>query len=128
MGRITEVNCDCSLHTTSSVAAIVLLRSRLPPRFPAELTALWIGLPDDRKWRKDVVEALLRAKLLHAPELDAHMSKFLQLNRSSAQPVEFAVHLVGCQPFTIWFGKSVKFCCFQWEERLPKVFRNPLPT
>ena len=60
----------------------------------ADLTAAWIGLPDDRKWRKDVVEAALRARALYAPELDAHLSKVLHLHRSSAQPVEFAVHLV----------------------------------
>lgn len=60
----------------------------------ADLTATWIGLPDDRKWRKDVAEAALRARALNAPELDAHLSKVLHLNRATAQPVEFAVHLV----------------------------------
>ena len=95
MARVLIWLIACSLHTAACVAAIVLIQSRrLSPRFPADLTALWVGLADDRKWRKDAAEALLRARLLHAPELDAHLSKVLQTQRSTAQPVEFAVHLV----------------------------------
>ncbi len=41
-----------------------------------------------------MAEALLRARLLNGPELDAHLSKVLQLGRSSTQTLEFAVHLV----------------------------------
>ena len=78
----------------ASVAALSLLKARLPGRFPTELTGLWTGLAEDRKWRRDVAEALLRARLLNGPEMDAHLSKVLQLSRSSTQTVEFAVHLV----------------------------------
>ena len=84
----------CSLHVQASVAALSLLKARLPGRFPTELTGLWTGLAEDRKWRRDIAEALLRAKLLNGPEMDAHLSKVLQLSRSSTQTVEFAVHLV----------------------------------
>ena len=78
----------------ASAAALLLLRERLPGRFPTDLTGLWTGLAEDRKWRKDVAEALLRARLLSGPEMDAHLNKVLQLNRSSTQAVEFAVHVV----------------------------------
>ena len=84
----------CSLHVQASVAALSLLKSRLPGRFPTDLTALWTSLAEDRKWRKDVAEALLRVRLLNGPEMDAHLNKILQLSRSSTQAVEFAVHLV----------------------------------
>lgn len=87
----------CSLHVQASVAALSLLKARLPGRFPTELTGLWTGLAEDRKWRRDVAEALLRARLLNGPEMDAHLSKVLQLSRSSTQTVEFAVHLVSSQ-------------------------------
>ena len=84
----------CSLHVQASAAALSLLKGRLPGRFPTDLTGLWTGLAEDRKWRKDVAEALLRARLLNGPDMDAHLSKVLQLSRSSTQAVEFAVHLV----------------------------------
>lgn len=81
----------------ASVAALSLLKARLPGRFPTELTGLWTGLTDDRKWRRDVAEALLRARLLNGPEMDAHLAKILQMSRSSSQTVEFAVHMVSTQ-------------------------------
>lgn len=84
----------CSLHVQASVAALSLLKGRLPARFSTDLTGLWTGLAEDRKWRKDIAEALLRAKLINGPEMDADLNKTLQLNRSSTQAVEFAVHLV----------------------------------
>lgn len=87
----------CSLHVQASVAALSLLKARLPGRFPTELTGLWTGLTDDRKWRRDVAEALLRARLLNGPEMDAHLAKILQMSRSSSQTVEFAVHMVSTQ-------------------------------
>ena len=68
--------------------------SRLPVRFSTDLTTLWAGLAEDRKWRKDIAEALLRAKLLNGPEIDTHLCKVLQISRSPTQPVEFAVHIV----------------------------------
>jgi hypothetical protein len=52
------------------------------------------GLADDRKWRKDIAESMLRAKLLNGPEVDTHLCKVLQISRSPTQPVEFAVHIV----------------------------------
>ena len=106
----------CSLHVQASVAALSLLKARLPGRFPTELTGLWTGLAEDRKWRRDVAEALLRARLLNGPEMDAHLSKVLQLSRSSTQTVEFAVHLVSSQP-----------SCFTCSEGGGTVLRNFLP-
>lgn len=84
----------CSLHLNASVAALALLMSRLPPRFSTDLTSLWAGLADDRKWRKDIAESMLRVKLLNGPEVDTHLCKVLQISRSATQPVEFAVHIV----------------------------------
>lgn len=77
----------------ASVAALTLLKGRLPGRFPTDLTALWTSLAEDRKWRKDVAEGLLQARLLNGPEMDAHLNKILQLSRPPTQAVEFAVHL-----------------------------------
>lgn len=39
------------------------------------MTAAWMGLEDERKYNKDVVESLLRARLLALAELDNHLSK-----------------------------------------------------
>ncbi len=85
---------DCSTHLHVSVAALALLMSRLPARFSTDLTTLWAGLSEDRKWRKDIAEAMLRSKLLNGPEVDTHLCKVLQISRSPTQPVEFAVHIV----------------------------------
>jgi hypothetical protein len=93
---------SCSLHLIASVAALALLMSRLPPRFSTDLTSLWAGLADDRKWRKDIAESMLRAKLLNGPEVDTHLCKVLQISRSATQPVEFAVHIVRSNSPPIW--------------------------
>jgi len=84
----------CSMHLHTSVASLALLMGRLPARFSTDLTSLWAGLADDRKWRKDIAESMLRAKLLNGPEVDTHLCKVLQISRSPTQPVEFAVHIV----------------------------------
>ena len=39
------------------------------------MTAWWAALTDERKWRRDCGEALLRARLFHLHDLDAHLAK-----------------------------------------------------
>lgn len=39
------------------------------------MTAAWMGVEDERKYNKEAVEALLRARLLALAELDNHLSK-----------------------------------------------------
>ncbi len=63
------------LHTGASAAALGALRDGPLRRLGADCTAWWAGLPDERKWRREAGEALLRARLLHPPELDAHLSQ-----------------------------------------------------
>ena len=63
------------LHTGASVAALTILRDSALKRLPAELTALWVAMIDERKWRRDAGEALVRARLFQAPDLDAHLAK-----------------------------------------------------
>ena len=66
------------LHTGASAAALAALRdSGVLRRLGVDATAWWAGLPDERKWRRDAGEALLRARLLHPPDLDAHLSQVL---------------------------------------------------
>ena len=55
-------------------------------------------MTEDRRWRKDIPEALLKARLLNGPEMDAHLHKALQISRSSTPLIEFIVHLVS--PFS----------------------------
>ena len=52
-----------------------MLRDSACKRLPLEATAMWTALPDERKWRRDAGEALLRARLLSLPDLDAHLAK-----------------------------------------------------
>lgn len=67
--------CICRLHTGASAAALVILRDSAVKRLPQELTSWWAGLLDERKWRKDAGETLVRNRLFHAPDLDAHLTK-----------------------------------------------------
>ena len=53
-----------------------MLREGGCKRLPLEVTGWWAGLPDERlKWRREVGEALARARLLSLPDLDAHLAK-----------------------------------------------------
>jgi hypothetical protein len=63
------------LHTGASVAALTILRDAALKRLPAELTGWWIAIVDERKWRRDTGEALVRARLFQLPDLDAHLAK-----------------------------------------------------
>lgn len=65
----------CRLHTGASVAALEILRDSGMKRLPVELTGWWVGIQDERKWRRDAGEALVRARMLQAPDLDAHLAK-----------------------------------------------------
>jgi hypothetical protein len=44
------------------------------------MTAAWMGMEDERKYSKDAVEALLRARLLALSELDNHLPKVRTLS------------------------------------------------
>jgi hypothetical protein len=71
-----------------------MLRDSACKRMPLELTAMWAGLADERKWRRDAGEALVRARLLSPPDLDAHLAKVLGTGRPGGGALDFAVHLV----------------------------------
>lgn len=59
-----------------------MLREGGCKRLPLEVTGWWAGLPDERlKWRREVGEALARARLLSLPDLDAHLAKVRRLIR-----------------------------------------------
>jgi hypothetical protein len=73
--RRTTPRAPRRLHTGASAAALGALRDGPLRRLGADCTAWWAGLPDERKWRREAGEALLRARLLHPPELDAHLSQ-----------------------------------------------------
>ncbi|KAK9824056.1 hypothetical protein WJX72_007392 [[Myrmecia] bisecta] len=81
------------LHISSHMAALVLLKAKLLPRLPVELTTWFVTLTDERKFNCEIGEALLRGGLLHMPELDAYLAKVLSSGRSGAA-MEVAVHLV----------------------------------
>ena len=85
------------------MAALSALRTRLPVRLPTELVNWWAGLPDPARWRRDVVEALLKARLMHAPELDNQLAKILNNTRPPAA-MHFVVELVSLslQPYLIF--------------------------
>ena len=65
----------CRLHTGATAAALEILRDSACKRLPLEVTAMWAALADERKWRRDAGETLLRARLLSLPDLDAHLAK-----------------------------------------------------
>ncbi|KAK9843414.1 hypothetical protein WJX81_000935 [Elliptochloris bilobata] len=92
--RMYEVS-GSLLHTGASATALAALRdSGVLRRLGADATAWWGGLPDERKWRRDAGEALLRARLLHPPDLDAHLSQVLGSGQLGHMAVDFAVHVV----------------------------------
>ncbi|KAK9916879.1 hypothetical protein WJX75_008268 [Coccomyxa subellipsoidea] len=91
--RLFEVQ-NARLHTGASVAALTILRDAALKRLPAELTGWWIAIVDERKWRRDTGEALVRARLFQLPDLDAHLAKVLSSGRLGAPPLEFAAHIV----------------------------------
>lgn len=45
-------------------------------------TCRWVSMDDERKYNKDALEALLRARLISLPELDALAAKALLQGRS----------------------------------------------
>lgn len=57
------------------MAALTILRDAALKRLPAELTGWWVAIVDERKWRRDTGEALVRARLFQLPDLDAHLAK-----------------------------------------------------
>lgn len=55
------------------------------PRLPAEVTSAWVGAEDERKFGRELVEALLRAQLLSLPELDTYLLKVGRKWRQSGE-------------------------------------------
>lgn len=79
--RMFEVS-GIRLHTTAMAAALQSLALRLPEgRMAREMASLWSSLgrtpSDDRKWRYDAIEALLRHRLLTLPDVDAQVAEAL---------------------------------------------------
>ena len=62
-------------------------------RLAADATAWWASAPDDRRWRRDAGEALLRARLLQPAAVDGVLTKALASGRPGGA-MEFAVHAV----------------------------------
>ena len=61
-------------------AALQSLALRLPDgRLAGEIAGMWNNLSraigDDRKWRYDAIEALLRHRLLALPDIDAQVAE-----------------------------------------------------
>ena len=83
------------LHTGASVAALTILRDAALKRLPAELTVCWIAIVDERKWRRDAGEALVRARLFQLPDLDAHLAKVTTLALRHTLPVSALVPVHG---------------------------------
>lgn len=59
------------------MAALEILRDAALKRLAAEVTGWWAAIVDERKWRRDAGEALVRARMFQAPDLDAHLAKVL---------------------------------------------------
>ena len=74
-------------------AALACLRDRAVRRLAADVTAWWAAAPDDRRWRRDAGEALLRARLLQPAAVDGLLTKALASGRPGGA-MEFAVHAV----------------------------------
>jgi hypothetical protein len=70
-------------------------------RIPAEISQAFAAWDEARKFNIEVVEALIKQRLLALPELDAHVAKVLQATRSS-QALDFALGLARlCKEGTI---------------------------
>eukprot|EP00201_Polytomella_parva_P003478 CAMPEP_0175075436 /NCGR_PEP_ID=MMETSP0052_2-20121109/22000_1 /TAXON_ID=51329 ORGANISM="Polytomella parva, Strain SAG 63-3" /NCGR_SAMPLE_ID=MMETSP0052_2 /ASSEMBLY_ACC=CAM_ASM_000194 /LENGTH=335 /DNA_ID=CAMNT_0016344123 /DNA_START=254 /DNA_END=1257 /DNA_ORIENTATION=+ len=68
--------------------------SKLTPRLPAELTALY-WIEDDRRFDKNVVDALLRYRLLNLAELDRVIAKALTAGiQNNKQVTILVIHLI----------------------------------
>lgn len=68
-------------------AALQSLALRLPEgRMAREMASLWSSLgrtpSDDRKWRYDAIEALLRHRLLTLPDVDAQVAEVRPVHSS----------------------------------------------
>lgn len=81
---------QCRLHTQALATALHALALRLPDgRLAREVSSGWASLSravgDDRKWRFDAIESLLRNHLLLLPDLDGQVAEVcLQIIRSKA--------------------------------------------
>lgn len=89
---------------TSSVAALTLLGSQANGQtLVSDLTQTWISMGDERKWRKEGVEALVRARLLTLSELDSHVYKKLSAKQGFPAAVECALNLVRIHSCSLLF-------------------------
>jgi len=60
------------VSSLAACAQVVILGSK---GVVLNMTASWLAMEDERKYNRDVVEALVRARLLALTELDAHLAK-----------------------------------------------------
>lgn len=62
-------------------------------QLPLKITQWYISVDEERRWSRPATEALIRAHLLHLPDLDAFLAK--SISTSQVGPVfELALHLV----------------------------------
>ena len=84
----------CSLYVTASIAALSLLKAHATRQtLVADITQTWANMVDERKWRKDVCEALIRSGLLSIAEFDMQVFKRLTAKQSFPNAVECALHM-----------------------------------
>jgi CCR4-NOT transcription complex subunit 1 len=91
--RLYQGNPPTRLHVTAYAGALEALRERVIPRLPAEVTAHFVNLTDEGKFRRDACEALVRARILVPADLDIHLAKSLGTPRYQP-PADLIVHLL----------------------------------
>lgn len=62
-------------HVAAYIAAMAALRDAAYPRMAIFTTNWFVNMEDDRKFHREIGEALVRARLLQLPELDTHLAK-----------------------------------------------------
>ncbi|KAK9805719.1 hypothetical protein WJX73_001907 [Symbiochloris irregularis] len=89
------------LHTTAMAAALQALAVRVSDgRLAREVVGLWTALSrapapgNERKWRFDAIEALLRHRLLPLSDLDTQTAEALGSPQRSQLVVDFAVKIM----------------------------------
>ena len=75
------------------MAALSLLRSQCK-NLTNNVTVFWVKTVSETKWRKDIVDSLVRAGLLTLSEFDSHVHRKLNANQGYPHAVDTAIHLV----------------------------------
>lgn len=83
----------CRLFATASVAALSLLRNH-SPNLASDVTQTWVNTASDTKWRRDLVDALIRNGLLSISEFDAHVARRVSLKQAFPHATECALNVV----------------------------------